>query len=277
MPLKLDTYELADLMKNFYTLTGIRIVIFDEDYREILSYPEENSSYCACMRRNGEFYKKCCESDKISFETCRKTGALNMYKCHAGLIEATYPITDNNSIIGYIMFGQVSNDKDREEFFRSLTEISLSYEVDGDITESVRKIKYRSHKQLLAAAKILEACTGYILFKELIKPSRAELFNSIENYIDTHLDGDISVPVLCDEFRISRTRLYAICKQYIPCGIAEYIKTKRLKKAKELLKTTDMSVADIAHSVGFADYNYFLKAFKKQFGVSTKAVRKEIR
>ncbi|MBR2476715.1 MAG: PocR ligand-binding domain-containing protein [Clostridia bacterium] len=276
MPLKLDTYELADLMKNFYTLTGIRIVIFDEDYKEILSYPEENSSYCACMRRNEEFDRKCCESDKISFETCKKTGSLTMYKCHAGLIEATYPITDKGSIIGYIMFGQVSNEKDREEFFRSLTELSQSYTSDGDIAEAVKKIKYKSRKQLLAAAKILEACTGYILFKELIKPSRAELFNSLDNYIDTHLDEDISVPVLCDEFHISRTRLYALCKQYIPCGIAAYVKTKRLKKAKDLLRTTDMSVTDIAHSVGFADYNYFLKAFKKQFGVSTKGVRREV-
>jgi ligand-binding sensor protein len=227
MPLKLNNLELYELMENFYVLTGMRIVIFDEKYKEVLAYPGNPSPFCHAMRQNEKFLCLCNKSDELSFENCKKTKSLIITRCHAGLIEATAPLLDNNTIIGYIMFGQVSNEKDREEFFRSLTELSSAYEFDGDITEAVRKIKYRSHKQLLAAAKILEACTGYILFKELIKPSRAELFNSIENYIDSHLDGDISVPVLCDEFQISRTRLYALCKQYIPCGIAEYIKTKR--------------------------------------------------
>ena len=37
MPLKIDTNELHDLMKNFFALTGIRIVLFDEDYNEIFA------------------------------------------------------------------------------------------------------------------------------------------------------------------------------------------------------------------------------------------------
>lgn len=47
-------------------------------------------------------------------------------------------------------------------------------------------------------------------------------------------------------------------------------KSKRLLKAKELLQATDMSVAEIATAVGFSDYNYFLRAFKKAFGISPK-------
>ena len=63
--------------------------------------------------------------------------------------------------------------------------------------------------------------------------------------------------------------------QYIPGGIATYIKTKRLTKAKELLQSTDMSVSEISQKVGFSDYNYFLKSFKKHYGVSTKIMRKK--
>ena len=71
MPLKFDTHELADLMKNFYTLTGIRIVLFDENYNEIYAYPKECLPFCHLMRRDANFYKQCCESDKTSFEICR--------------------------------------------------------------------------------------------------------------------------------------------------------------------------------------------------------------
>lgn len=276
MSLKFDTQELEDLMKNFYTLTGIRIVLFDENYREIFAYPEECSPFCSYMRKNPDFYQLCCESDKISFETCKKTGSLTMYQCHAGLIEATSPIMNNGSIIGYVMFGQVSDSKEKDGFRNRLLELSQSYSQEDTIRELIKKIKFKSKKQLVAASKILEACTSYILLKEIIKPSRIELFSAIDEYISSNLSENITVPSLCNEFNISRTRLYALCNQYIPGGIAAYVKTKRLAKAKELLRTTKMSVTDISNAVGFSDYNYFLKSFKKHYGVSTKAMRKNI-
>ena len=275
MPLKFDTVELVDLMRNFYTLTGIRIVLFDEKYNEIFAYPQECSPYCSCMRQNSEFYELCCKSDTISFETCKKSGTLNMYKCHAGLIEVTAPIMNNDTIIGYIMFGQVSDSSDKDAFKNYLLELSEKYGYSNEVYEFVKKVKFKNKKQLIAASKILEACTSYILLKEIIKPSPIELFSKIDQYISSHLDEDITIPSLCREFNISRTRLYALCNQYVSNGIAAYIKTKRLTKAKEMLQSTDMSVSDISQAVGFSDYNYFLKSFKNYYGVSTKAIRKK--
>ena len=70
--------------------------------------------------------------------------------------------------------------------------------------------------------------------------------NTLLTHEVSHLIGDILAP------------LYALCKQYIPGGIASYIKTKRLLKAKELLLTTDISASDISLKVGFSDYNYLM-------------------
>lgn len=276
MPLKFDTRELEDLMKNFYTLTGIRIVLFDESYKEIFAYPEECSPFCFHMRQNSEFYDLCVQSDKISFEDCKKTGKLTMYKCHAGLIEATSPIMHQGSTIGYIMFGQVSDSKEKNVFLENLKKLITKYNYHNETEELLKKVKFKSKNQLVAASKILEACTSYILLKEIIKPSRTKLFSAIDEYITSHIEDNITIPMLCREFNISRTRLYALCNQYIPGGIASYIKTKRLLKAKELLLTTDISASDISLMVGFTDYNYFLKAFKKHFGISTKTMRKNL-
>lgn len=274
MSLKFEGIELADLMKNFYTLTGIRIVLFDENYNEIFAYPKDCLPFCHMMRQSKAFYGLCRKSDKMSFETCRKTGTLTMYKCHAGLIEAASPIMHNNAIIGYIMFGQVSDSKDKDEFKASLSDLAAEYGFSDGTADALKKVKFKSKSQLVAASKILEACTSYILLKEIVKPSRIELFNSIDEYITEHLEEDISVSLLCKKFNISRTALYELYKQYVPGGIALHIKAKRLTKAKELLLCTDLSVTDIAHKVGFSDYNYFLMSFKRYFGVSTKSVRK---
>lgn len=276
MSLKFNDKELADLMKNFYTLTGIRIVLFDENYNEIFAHPKNCLPFCHQMRKKDTFYGLCRKSDKTSFETCRKTGALTMYKCHAGLMEAASPIMHNNAIIGYIMFGQVSDSRDKEAFRNSLVHLAKEYDLAEEITDAIKKVKFKSQNQLIAASKILEACTSYILLKEIVKPSRIELFNAIDEYINNHLDENISVASLCGVFNISRTSLYELYKQYVPGGIAQHIKKKRLIKAKELLVSTHLSVAEIAHKTGFSDYNYFLMSFKKHFGVSTKVVRKNL-
>ena len=273
MPMKFETKELHDLMKNFYILTGIRIVILDESYREIVSYPEGNIPFCAYMRQNPAFETLCRQSDRESFEKCRKTQRLNMYSCHAGLIEASMPIMENGAMIGYIMFGQITDRKDKECFLQDLSDKCAGYGIPVP-AEKIEKIRYKSGQQLIAAANILETCTSYILQKNLIKPSRIQLFNMVDQYITEHMDDNITVESLCETFNISRTRLYTAMKPYVNGGIAAYIRKKRLELAKELLKTTDMGISEICDRVGFSDYNYFLRAFKKQYGLSPKNMKK---
>lgn len=47
---------------------------------------------------------------------------------------------------------------------------------------------------------------------------------------------------------------------------AQWIKEKRLQKAKELLTMTNMSVTDVCHSTGFENITHFSKIFKEHFG-----------
>ena len=93
------------------------MVIFDDHYNEIAAYPvDETGTFCSFMRQNNEFDKQCIKCDRISFEKCRKTGKLSIYPCHAGLIEATAPLISDGKIVGYAMFGQITNIKGKELF-----------------------------------------------------------------------------------------------------------------------------------------------------------------
>ena len=260
-------------MENFYTLTRIRIVLFDSEFNEILSYPSDGNSFCSVMRTNAEFDALCKNSDRISFEKCCKTHSLCVYKCHAGLIEATSPIIQNNTIMGYIMFGQITDIKDKDDIYDFVNGICRKYTFSVPIPDKLKKIRYKSQKQILAAAKILDACTSYIILKEMITPKNQHITELISNYVDIHMSEPISVDDLCKAFNISRTQLYDETKQYINSGIAYFIKLKRLAKAKELVLTTDMPIPDISDSVGFSDYNYFLRVFKKHYGISPKKMK----
>ncbi len=275
MTLLFQDKELMELMQDFYVLTGIKIVLFDENYTELISYPLDKKTFCMHMRENPQFNEKCRTCDEDACRRCSETKSLHIYKCHAGLTEAAAPIKENDRIIGYMMFGQVTDNKNREKLAEQMHSLCIQYDIDKNLDKSIKKIKYKNNKQILAAAKILDAFTEYILLKEMVRLSGKQLIKGIENYIDSHLSEEISIELLCSDFNISRTKLYEIMKQYTGGGIAKYIKKKRLEKAKLLLKTTDLKIADISSAVGFSDYNYFLRVFKKAFGVSPKKYLKQ--
>lgn len=274
MPLLLHDTGLTDLMEDFYVLTGIRIVLFDKDFNEVASYPQDKKSFCSRMRKNAEFDRKCRECDKISLSACSKDNPLSIYECHAGLIEATALVMENGRIIGYLMLGQITDNPDRTEFAAQMQRLCERYGETGDLTQQIKKIKYRNRRQILAASKILDACTGYIQMKEMLHPSGKNLIEPIEKYIDSHLDENVSISTLCREFHISRTKLYNIMGEHISGGIAELIKNKRLEKAKHLIKTSDMNITEISDAVGFSNYNYFLRVFKHKYGISPKQMLK---
>ena len=55
---------------------------------------------------------------------------------------------------------------------------------------------------------------------------------------------------------------------------AAYILRRRMHKAKKLLKVTDLPISEIANNVGFSDYNYFSRVYKKTYGKSPKYYRR---
>jgi len=275
MPLLLYNKEFTELLENFYTLTGIRIVLFDESYTELISYPSDTVTFCSTMRKNPSFCKECAISDKKSFEKAKDTKTLTVFTCHAGLTEATVPIIENGKIIGYMMFGQITAEKNKDLFFQQLKDICNTYGTDQDIDELIKKIKYKNKKQIHAASKILEACTSYIQYKEMVYLSKKHLVDLLEEYINKHISENITVESLCKEFNMSRTSLYEQAKLYVSGGIATFIRQKRLNHAKHLLRTTEMSVSEVAHASGFTDYNYFLRLFKRNFGISPKKFSKQ--
>ncbi len=259
----LNQKELLALLKDFYLLTGIKIVLFDASYQEILAYPATHCDYCRKLRSTTEGEQHCIESNIRSFQHCERTQTLTVYHCHAGLVEATAPLIDNGLLIGYIMFGQITDISDPNE---------LRERFPSDHLDIIQK----SPEEISAAAKILEACTFYVLLKRLLQTKRHNFIENIKKYIWEHLSENLTVDDLLVEFQISRSHLYRSAHKYLGMNIAEYIRRQQLEKAKLLLQTTDMPISQIAEQTGFADYNYFCRVFKRVVGMPAKKYRSQI-
>ncbi len=81
-------------------------------------------------------------------------------------------------------------------------------------------------------------------------------------------DSDFQVEDICQEIGLSRVQLYRKIKSLTEYTPTDYIKEVRLKKAAQLLKKPELSIAEVAYQVGFASPAYFSTSFKSKYQVS---------
>ncbi|MBE6051119.1 MAG: helix-turn-helix domain-containing protein [Clostridium sp.] len=104
-----------------------------------------------------------------------------------------------------------------------------------------------------------------------IKDDSAFTYNKeidkILNYINDNLSNDLSIETLSQKFYISRYYLMHKFKKETGYTLHNYILSKRLFKAKELIKN-GIPVTKASMQCGFNDYSSFLRSFKKTFNCS---------
>ena len=81
-------------------------------------------------------------------------------------------------------------------------------------------------------------------------------------YIDENITYPITLEEVAAAASMSRTYFFAVFKKINGITPWKYITVKRVEKAVELIKTTDMTKLDIAFSCGFSSSSNFYKAFK---------------
>ncbi len=269
MTVQLNTDKLHEILTTFYDMNGIRVVIFDANYNEIMEYPPEKCDFCRRVRQNGELNALCQQNDVAAFEHCREIGDTYIYECHAGLVEAATPLYYDGSIIGYMMLGQITDIKSKGKLGETVREFNRRYGMTCDPSG----IKFRSRRQIEAAARILKICAEYIMLMELIEPEGERVVATAKAYIKAHLGEQMSVEEIAAACGCSRTRLYEMFRSEAGVGVAHYIREKRLQEARNLLRTTDLPVTEVSEKCGFCDYNYFGRVYKKRFGVSPRKER----
>lgn len=105
--------------------------------------------------------------------------------------------------------------------------------------------------------------------REIKNRKERELFERFENLVRENLTNpDYSIDSIWAELGLNRTRLYAMVKEVTGIPLGAYVKKIRLEQAAKLLLTTDMSVSEVAYSVGIENLAYFSRLFKNEYGAS---------
>lgn len=100
-----------------------------------------------------------------------------------------------------------------------------------------------------------------------------ETYIKVLNYLNQNYYKEISVQSIAEGLSVNPNYLSQLFRKHKGVTITEYLTAMRINQACSMLKTTDSAIYEIADFVGYNDYFYFAKVFKKITGTTPKAYR----
>lgn len=140
-----------------------------------------------------------------------------------------------------------------------------------NITESTREKELLAElalKELLIRLMQTQAREMFEMnYKEM---SSSHRFAHVIQYIKENLNGRINPDELSEQACMSRANFFRKFKEEFGISPGEYILRERLNRAKDFLAVPDHSVTQVCYMAGFQNLNYFIRAFKKETGITPK-------
>lgn len=101
-----------------------------------------------------------------------------------------------------------------------------------------------------------------------------KVFIDCKKYINDHYMEDLKLDDIASKFNFNSNYFSALFKNYTNMNLSDYIFNVRMKKAKEYLKSNTHKIYEIAEKIGYKDVKYFIRVFKKTYGMSPDEFRK---
>jgi two-component system response regulator YesN len=99
-------------------------------------------------------------------------------------------------------------------------------------------------------------------------------FSKILRYLNSHYNEQIKLKEISQIYYINKNYACYLFKRNTGMTYSEYLNKIRMEHAKKLLVSTEYSIFEISEMIGYVDYSYFSKAFKKTYGVTPSNYRK---
>jgi AraC-like DNA-binding protein len=251
--------------------------IFEPFSYQLLKYDIHDHAICDYLKQNPGTAGRCVSNKKrlLAKDILRPYYAC----CYAGVEEFLIPVRYDGKMLGCIYVsgyrGRLPRSRRFMEKTASLCDRRFS-ELYSSLSEDVPK-----PDTVLSFARPL----GYMLTELYrscsVRDSGAEESSASKNlymkalqFIYENFSTALNCDKLAEQLRYSSSYLRYIFKKEGNTSVQAKITQIRIEKAQRLLRGGNMSVTDIAFSIGFEDSNYFSYVFKKQTGVSPLAYRK---
>ena len=272
-----DIEKLKALLKDFYSISRIRITVFDEHMNELVAYPDQVAPYCAVIRESASGFYACRQCDRDASKRAAQMRTTYIYRCHAGLTEAVTPLYVGEVLVGYLFFGHAFSYDDQESGIHTIEQRCRPLRIDGRrLRETLLSACPIDESTILSASHILHAVASYLIMERMACLQEDKPAARLDAYLSAHFTEELNAASICEEMNIGKTQLYKLSGQLYGRGVAEHIRKLRMDLAKRLLTgSPHMPIAEVCERCGYHDYNYFISAFSRETGQTPGVYRKE--
>lgn len=122
-----------------------------------------------------------------------------------------------------------------------------------------------------------------MLFSRFIERARAKVWTSDERmmrvlvHVHHHICEDIEIDALAEVACVTKPYLIRLFNHSFGVSPLQYVNRKKVERAQLLLLTEDMTVKEVAYTLGFSDHSYFIRLFRKITGRTPQEYRKTMR
>ncbi|WP_372632325.1 helix-turn-helix domain-containing protein [Cohnella sp.] len=153
-----------------------------------------------------------------------------------------------------ILLGQIKNCR--------LTGLSAKLFYESKVAEAVSLIVHKTKESRKAR------------LPEQVSVQDLKHLSSVKEYMDEHFAADLQLGTLAKIACMSATKLKTTFKKAYECTVFEYLLSRRVSRAEQLLAGTDISIRQISRMVGYSKASNFSSAFRRQTGLLPNVYRK---
>lgn len=140
-------------------------------------------------------------------------------------------------------------------------------ELDGVLAQVVERAR-RQRRIESIPTEIMQKASG-----EDPERGRDDVVGTVKRYVREHIQEDIYIADIAKQVYLNEQYLMRTFKKTTGLSILEFITNERLWLAKELLVNTGYPINRVADTVGYGNYSYFTKIFKRNVGMTPQAYR----
>lgn len=150
-----------------------------------------------------------------------------------------------------------------------------TYDNRPTLMQSLQKNKEQAfYDQVESKGIVLQLLARFLKPARLKHTAKDERIEKATLYIRKHLDQAISLETLADQACLSKDHFIRLFKQEMNLTPLKYIQQKKVEQAQLLLATENLPVKEVAYRLGFDDYSYFNRLFKKMTGMTPQEYRR---
>ena len=235
MKISYNVEKLRQIIDDLCSLTGLAMDICDTDFNCIYGNTKENAKYCTYVQSCAAGHKMCIDCDALLHLRAKEKGEPFSHICHAGLCDTCVPFFKNGTIAGYIVIGRARNTSSLSE--KTLSRLTGYGLCADELCRTYIAVPRFEERRIDSLIRILAHC----LFENSVEFSDDSFIHTAAEYIEVNLASDLSVESLCRELYVSKNYLYRSFKEFYGKTVNEYIISRRIARAAEMLSLTSLN------------------------------------